>query len=187
MCAVKGGLKLSCVFSNFLAFFWTMEISFASVVLFIYSFVFVLARLGEGQCCKLSQRGQWVSSEPVTFFSEVGFPNRCNGVIFSRFYPLLCQFWMTSIIVFNPVCVRSGVGMFVSVCASWLYLIWQVLCFGLSGIRLLSVSFIFFLFYFFTVLSHWDFSHGKFRLLSPGKAPLLQSRATQPTMHAGCF
>ena len=38
-----------------------------------------------------------------------------------------------------------------------------------------------------TVLSHWDFSHGKFELLSPWKSQLWQSRATQPTVHAGCF
>ena len=179
--------SLHAYFLIFFAFFWTMEISFASVVLFIYSFVFVLARLGEGQCCKLSQRGQWVSSEPVTFFSEVGFPNRCNSVIFSRFYPLLCQFWMTSIIVFNPVCVRSGVGMFVSVCVSWLYLIWQVLCFGLSGIRLLSVSFIFFFILFFYSIVPLGFLPWEIQVVISGESPLLQSRATQPTMHAGCF
>ena len=44
----------------------------------------------------------------------------------------------------------------------------------------------FFLIYiilFTTVLSQWDFSHGKFGLLSPGG----QCHATQPTVHAGCF
>ena len=40
---------------------------------------------------------------------------------------------------------------------------------------------------FTTVLSQWDFSHGKFGLPSPGKSQLRQSRATQPTAHAGCF
>ena len=39
---------------------------------------------------------------------------------------------------------------------------------------------------FTTVLSQWDFSHGKFGLLSPGKAGC-DSHATQPTVHARCF
>ena len=39
-----------------------------------------------------------------------------------------------------------------------------------------------------TVLSQWDFSHGKFGLLSPGESQLRQSRATQPVVHARwCF
>ena len=33
----------------------------------------------------------------------------------------------------------------------------------------------FFLFFFTTVLSHWDFSHWKFRLLSPGKPAVMES------------
>ena len=37
-----------------------------------------------------------------------------------------------------------------------------------------------------TVLSQWDFSHGKFRLPSRGK-PAVTSCTTQPTVHAGCF
>ena len=40
---------------------------------------------------------------------------------------------------------------------------------------------------FRTVLSHWDFFHGKFGQLSPGQSQLRRSRATQPTVHAGCF
>ena len=43
-----------------------------------------------------------------------------------------------------------------------------------------------FFFFYITVLSHWDFFHGKSRLLSPGKASC-GSRATQPRVHAGCF
>ena len=50
----------------------------------------------------------------------------------------------------------------------------------------LFVLLLFFAFYFTTLLSHRDFSHGKFGLLSPGKASC-DSRATQPTVHAGCF
>ena len=42
-------------------------------------------------------------------------------------------------------------------------------------------------FFFTTVLSQWDFSHGKFGLLTPQESQLRQSRATQPTVHAGCF
>ena len=38
-----------------------------------------------------------------------------------------------------------------------------------------------------TVLSHWDFCHGKFGLLSHGESQLRKSRATQPAVHAGCF
>ena len=41
--------------------------------------------------------------------------------------------------------------------------------------------------YLTTVLSHWDFSQRKFGLLSPAGSQLRQSRAAQPTMHAGCF
>ena len=37
------------------------------------------------------------------------------------------------------------------------------------------------------VLSHWDFSHGKFRSFSLGESQLRQSYATQPTVRAGCF
>ena len=37
-----------------------------------------------------------------------------------------------------------------------------------------------------TELSHWDFFHGKFWSISPGKASC-DSRATQPTVRAGCF
>ena len=40
---------------------------------------------------------------------------------------------------------------------------------------------------FKTVLSQWDFSPGKFGLLFHGESQLRQSRATQPTVHAGCF
>ena len=36
------------------------------------------------------------------------------------------------------------------------------------------------------VLSQWDFSHGKFWLLSPGKA-ICDSHATQPMVHAWCL
>ena len=43
------------------------------------------------------------------------------------------------------------------------------------------------LFLLFTnALSQWDFSHGKFRLPSPGNASC-DSRATQHMVHAGCF
>ena len=41
-------------------------------------------------------------------------------------------------------------------------------------------------FFLTTVLSHWDFSHGKFRLLSLRKASC-DSCATQPAVHAGYF
>ena len=37
------------------------------------------------------------------------------------------------------------------------------------------------------ILSHWDFSHGKFGFLSPEESQLQQSCATQPTAYAGCF
>ena len=40
---------------------------------------------------------------------------------------------------------------------------------------------------FTTVLSHWDFSHGKIGLLFPGESQLRQSRVTQPTVHAEYF
>ena len=46
-------------------------------------------------------------------------------------------------------------------------------------------GFVYFLL-FTTVLSQWGFSRGKFRLLSLGKASS-DTRATQPTVHAGCF
>ena len=39
--------------------------------------------------------------------------------------------------------------------------------------------------YFTTAVSHWDFSHGEYRLLSLGKASC-NSHTTQPTLHAGC-
>ena len=39
--------------------------------------------------------------------------------------------------------------------------------------------------FFTTVLSQWDFSHEKFRLLSHGRATC--DHATQPMVHAGCF
>ena len=42
-------------------------------------------------------------------------------------------------------------------------------------------------FFFTTVLSHWNSSHGKFGLLFPGESQLRQSRATQPSVHTGCF
>ena len=42
------------------------------------------------------------------------------------------------------------------------------------------------LFFLTTVLSHWDFSHEKYGLLSPGKASC-DSGATQPKLHVGCF
>ena len=41
-------------------------------------------------------------------------------------------------------------------------------------------------FFHAAVLYHWDFSYGKFRSPSPGKANC-DSHAAQPTMHAGCF
>ena len=45
------------------------------------------------------------------------------------------------------------------------------------------------LIFFFSssVLSYWDFFNGKFGLLFPRKSRLRQSRATQSTVHAGCF
>ena len=36
-------------------------------------------------------------------------------------------------------------------------------------------TFFSFFFFFFTVLSHWDFTHGKVELLSPGKAAVKES------------
>ena len=42
------------------------------------------------------------------------------------------------------------------------------------------------LLFFTTVLSQWDFFHGKFRLLSLGKASC-DSHTTQPTVLARCF
>ena len=39
---------------------------------------------------------------------------------------------------------------------------------------------------FATVLSEWDFSRQN-RVTFPGESQLRQSRATQPTVHAGCF
>ena len=42
-------------------------------------------------------------------------------------------------------------------------------------------------FHFTTVLSHWDFFHGKFGLLFPGESQLRQGCATQPTVHVECF
>ena len=41
--------------------------------------------------------------------------------------------------------------------------------------------------FFTTVLSHWDFFHGKFRLLFLRESQLWQSCATQPTVHAVCW
>ena len=38
-----------------------------------------------------------------------------------------------------------------------------------------------------TALSFWGFFRGKFGLISPGESRLRQNRATQPTVHAGCF
>ena len=49
--------------------------------------------------------------------------------------------------------------------------------------RLFFTFFLIYIILFTTVLSQWDFSHGKFGLLSPGG----QCHATQPTVHAGCF
>ena len=40
---------------------------------------------------------------------------------------------------------------------------------------------------FTTVLSKWDFSHGKFGLPSLRKASCDKSRATQARVYAGCF
>ena len=37
------------------------------------------------------------------------------------------------------------------------------------------------------ILSHWDFSHGKFGLLFRGESQLWQSRTTQSIMYAGCL
>ena len=53
-----------------------------------------------------------------------------------------------------------------------------------------NVPFTFFTFVtllFTTVLSQWDFSHGKFELLPPGESQLRQTRSTHTTVHAGCF
>ena len=49
----------------------------------------------------------------------------------------------------------------------------------------LLFTFFFFLILFTTVLSQWDFSHGKFGLLSLGKVSC--GRDALPSMHAGCF
>ena len=62
------------------------------------------------------------------------------------------------------------------------------MCFW-SFLRMLAVNSvshlkIFFLNIITAVLSQWDFSHGKSRLLSLGKASC-DSHATQPTVHAG--
>lgn len=37
------------------------------------------------------------------------------------------------------------------------------------------------------LLSHSDFSYGKFGTLSPGKSQQRQHRDTEPTVYAGCF
>ena len=60
-------------------------------------------------------------------------------------------------------------------------------------LRLITFNMFTFFFFFFllllftTILSQWDFSFGKFGLLFPGESQVRQSRATQPTVHAGCF
>ena len=38
-----------------------------------------------------------------------------------------------------------------------------------------------------TVLTHWDFSKGKFGLLYPGESQLKQSHNTQRRVNARCF
>ena len=45
----------------------------------------------------------------------------------------------------------------------------------------------FWVFFFTIVLSHWNFSHGKFGFLSQEKASFRKSRTTHPTVHAECF
>ena len=45
----------------------------------------------------------------------------------------------------------------------------------------------FYLLLFTTVMSLWDFSHGEIWVAFPGESQLRQSRATQPTVHTGCF
>ena len=55
--------------------------------------------------------------------------------------------------------------------------------------RLLTLPSFFFSFFtllFTTVVSKWNFSHGKFGLPSK-ESQLRQSRATQPTVYAGCY
>ena len=58
---------------------------------------------------------------------------------------------------------------------------WWAYC---SGVGLLQWSAVHFL--KIIVSSHWDFSHGKIGFF-PWESQLRQSRATQPTVHAGCF
>ena len=53
--------------------------------------------------------------------------------------------------------------------------IWKIICLRFQK----EVTFWPKLIFFTTVLSQWDFSHGKFGLPSPGESQLQQSRATQ--------
>ena len=42
-------------------------------------------------------------------------------------------------------------------------------------------------FAFYSYIDQMGFSHGKFGVSFPGESQLRQSRATQPTLHVGCF
>ena len=55
-----------------------------------------------------------------------------------------------------------------------------------SGSRLIVLNLQLLAILFITVLWHWDFSHGKFNLLSQGKARC-DNHATQPVVHARCL
>ena len=60
-----------------------------------------------------------------------------------------------------------------------------------SHVRIMGEGYLFLFFFspflsLITVLFHWDFSHRKFGLLSPGKASC-NSHATIPRVRAGCF
>ena len=54
-----------------------------------------------------------------------------------------------------------------------------------KGQSICFFSFFLFSLYFYKCIVPWDFSNGKFRLLSPGNASC-SSHATQPMVHAGC-
>ena len=82
-------------------------------------------------------------------------------VICLIFFPLEFSFSLLAVVVF----VKNVISSF---CNS-----------GLFGF--------FWVFFFTIVLSHWNFSHGKFGFLSQEKASFRKSRTTHPTVHAECF
>ena len=132
----------------------------------------------------MSGTGCW-RQKRLDYFFPVFFPNYVSGFSIpsqslreSNY--TIWNTWRNELWRSNSLCVCRSVYVSSLTFTKWGW--------SIGSEKAIWEGILFFLFLLFTtVLSQWDFYHGKFGLPFPGESQLRQSRATQLTVHGGCF